>query len=118
MRRIGLLAVMLCLGWITLCANAQIVNVSADIGVSTTWTANNTYNLTQQIYVLPGATLTIQAGTIVASTTNLGGSLAVCRGAQIFVQGTQANPVIMTSTADQATWTGGNPKTGTWRVAA
>ncbi len=95
-------------------ANAQI-NVSSDIAVSTTWTANNVYNLTQQIYVLPGATLTIQPGTVVASTTNTGGSLAVCKGAQIFVQGTELNPVIMTSTADTATWVGNNPKTGTWR---
>ncbi|MBL8726545.1 MAG: hypothetical protein JNK49_21060 [Planctomycetes bacterium] len=91
-----------------------IVNVSSDITTSTTWTANNVYNITQQVYVAPGASLTIQAGTVVAST---GGSLCVSRGAQIFVQGTERNPVIMTSAADRATWTGGNPKTGTWRAA-
>ncbi|HYC78541.1 MAG TPA: hypothetical protein VEI02_13015, partial [Planctomycetota bacterium] len=45
------------------------VLVNADIAVSTTWTNGNTYNLQQQIYVLPGATLTIQAGVVVASTT-------------------------------------------------
>lgn len=92
--------------------------VNADIAVSTTWTANNTYNLQKQIYVLPGATLTIQAGTIIASDTNIGGSLAVSRGAQIYVQGTATKPVIFTSKADAATWTGGNPKTGSWRAAA
>lgn len=100
---------------VTCASNAAEIMVTADIAVSTTWTANNTYNLQNQIYVLPGATLTIQAGTILASTTNIGGSLAVCRGAQIFVQGTAANPVIMTSKADVATWTGGDPHTGTWR---
>jgi hypothetical protein len=94
-------------------ASAQIL-VNSDIAVSTTWTANNVYNLQQQIYVLPGATLTIQAGTLVASTTNAGGSLAVCKGAQIFVQGTEKDPVIMTSTADTATWVGNDPHTGTW----
>ena len=101
-------------------ARATEIFVTTDISVSTTWTANNTYNLQNQIYVLPGATLTIEAGTVVASTPTLngGGSLAVCRGAQIFVNGTQANPVIMTSTADVATWVGGDPKTGTWREAA
>jgi hypothetical protein len=99
-------------------AHATDILVTSNIAVSTTWTANNTYNLQQQIYVLPGATLTIQAGTVVASTTNLGGSLAVCRGAQIFVQGTQTDPVVLTSQADVATWTGGNPHTGTWRQAA
>lgn len=91
--------------------------VNADIAVSTTWTAANTYNLQQQIYVLPGATLTIEAGTVVASTTNLGGSLAVTRGGMIVINGTVDNPVIMTSKADVATWTGGDPKTGTWREA-
>lgn len=99
-------------------ARASDILVTTDISVSTTWTANNTYNLQNQIYVLPGATLTIAPGTVVASQTNIGGSLAVCRGAQIFVNGTQAAPVIMTSTADVATWVGGNPKTGTWREAA
>jgi hypothetical protein len=98
-------------------AQAGEVFVTSNISVSTTWTASNTYNLQAQIYVLPGATLTIEAGTVVASDTNIGGSLAVTRGAQIFVQGTQANPVIMTSKADVATWSGGNPKTGVWRQA-
>ena len=99
-------------------ANNNVVNVNSNIAVSTTWTANNCYNLQQQIYVLPGATLTIQAGTIVASTTGVGGSLAVTRGAQIIVQGTKAAPVIMTSTSDTATWTNNNPKTGIWRLSA
>jgi hypothetical protein len=96
-------------------AGAAEVFVTADITTSTTWTANNTYNLQDQIYVRNGATLTIQAGTLIASDTNIGGSLAVCRGSQIFVMGTKSNPVIMTSKADVATWTGGNPRTGTWR---
>ncbi|MFO1078660.1 MAG: hypothetical protein U1E73_13130 [Planctomycetota bacterium] len=94
------------------------INVSSDITTSTTWTANNTYNLQQQIFVRNGATLTIQAGTLIASTTNLGGSLAVCRGSQIHVLGTEQRPVVFTSTSDVATWTAGNPKTGTWRAAA
>ncbi|MBK8979361.1 MAG: hypothetical protein IPM29_25975 [Planctomycetes bacterium] len=106
-------------------AAAQTVLVTSDIAVSTTWTANNTYNLQRQIYVTNGATLTIEAGTVVASTAGLGGSLAVTRGSQIIVQGTKDAPVIMTSTADVATWapdpshpTGRDPKTGTWREAA
>lgn len=88
------------------------VLVSANIATSTTWTANNVYRLENQIYVLPGATLTIAAGTLIASTANVGGSLAVCKGAQIYVNGTQSDPVIMTSTSDVATWVGGNPHTG------
>ena len=99
-------------------AHASEILVTADITTSTTWTSGNTYNLQNQIYVDPGATLTIEAGTIIASDTNIGGSLAICKGAQIFVQGTQFNPVIFTSKADVATWTGGDPKTGTWRASA
>lgn len=99
-------------------SHAAEILVSSDISTSTTWTADNTYNLQQQIYVLPGATLTIEAGTVIASDTNIGGSLAVTKGAQIFVQGTQDEPVIMTSKADVATWVGGDPKTGTWREGA
>ncbi len=43
-------------------ANAANVNVSADITTSVTWTADNVYNLVDQIYVQPGATLTIEPG--------------------------------------------------------
>ncbi|MCA8968679.1 MAG: hypothetical protein KDC95_02805 [Planctomycetes bacterium] len=94
------------------------IKVTADIATSTTWTANNTYNLQKQIYVLPGATLTIQPGTIIASDTNVGGSLAVTRGAKIIAQGTAEQPIIFTSKADVATWTGNDPKTGAWRESA
>lgn len=118
MKRIALPHLMAGLGLVGAASAQTVINVSSDIATSTTWTANNVYNLTQQIYVLPGATLTIEAGTVVASTTNVGGSLAVTRGAQIFVNGTEQKPVIMTSTADVATWVGGDPKTGTWRAAA
>jgi hypothetical protein len=81
-------------------ASAANINVSSDITTSQTWTSDNVYNLTKQIYVRPGATLTIPAGTLVQSTTGVGGSLAVSRGAKIYVNGTEENPVIMTSTSD------------------
>lgn len=110
---------------VTGAANAAEVLVTSDIATSTTWTADNVYNLQRQISVLPGASLTIEPGTVIASTVDLGGSLAVTRGAKIFVNGTQEQPVIMTSTADVATWdadpshpTGKNPKTGVWREEA
>ena len=87
-------------------ATAGEVFVTADISTSTTWTAGNTYNLQNQIYVLPGATLTIEAGTRVASTpsSNGSGSLAVCKGAQIFAEGTASAPIVMTSSNDDGTW--------------
>ncbi|MBL8734388.1 MAG: hypothetical protein JNN13_18575 [Planctomycetes bacterium] len=95
---------------------AQIV-VSSNISTSTTWTANNVYQLANTIYVLPGASLTIEAGTVVVGGV-ADATLAVCRGAQIFANGTADAPITFTSTADRATWTGGNPKTGTFRQLA
>ena len=98
-------------------AQAQTINVSNDITVSTTWTKNNRYNLTKQIYVTNGATLTIQAGTIIENATgtlpppnNGGGSLAVTRGSKIYALGSADEPVIMTSSNDAQTWPNGNPK--------
>lgn len=92
-------------------AGAAEVLVSEDITTSTTWTADNTYNLTTQIFVRPGATLTIEPGTIIASTpsANGSGSLAVTRGAKIIADGTADAPIIFTSTNDDFV---------TWREAA
>lgn len=114
--------------------------VTADIAGSQTWTtANHPYHLVGQIYVLPGASLRIEPGVVVASYKAEEGSLAVCRGAKIYVKGEKCQPVIMTSAEDVATWEGsdvvrdgvskpgypdgyvteivtmGDPKTGTWR---
>jgi len=83
-------------------ATAAEVLVTDNIATSTVWTADNTYNLQKQIYVLPGATLTIEAGTIIASTptTDGAGSLAVCRGGRLYANGTARKPIVMTSTND------------------
>jgi len=93
------------------------------------WTlAGSPYRLKGQVYFTNSSVLTIDAGVVVASLPADEGSLAICRDSQIFVNGTRAMPVIMTSTNDVATWTGttgagatqipGDPRTGTWRVAA
>lgn len=105
------------LGALTLvsAASAAEVLVSGDITTSQTWTSNNVYNLQGQVYVLPGATLTIQAGTVIASDT--GGSLAITRDAKLLCIGTQENPVIFTSKADRNTWAA-NPPQGVWRATA
>jgi len=122
---------MLAVGALTGAARAADIDVAGNVdglphAWSSPWTANNVYHLKGQIYVTPGATLVIEPGTLIVSDPNEldppagpgKGSLAVCRGAQIFALGSQEKPVIMTSTSDVATWTGGNPKTGTWREAA
>jgi hypothetical protein len=104
-----------------------VVQVTADITVDTTWVNTNTYDLRKQIFVTNGATLTIQPGTVIATTTAAvgdpdplagSGGLAVTRGSNILAVGTATQPIIFTSKNDVATWTNGNPMTGTWREAA
>jgi hypothetical protein len=95
-------------------ANAAEILVSGDITTSVTWTADNVYNLQGQVFVMPGATITIQPGTIIASSA--GGSLAITRGARIDCEGTASAPIIFTSKADYNTWTATHPR-GQWRAA-
>lgn len=119
--------------------------VSGNISVDTHWTkAGHPYHLDGLVKVEPGATLTIDKGVVVASYKLQEGSLAVLRGAKIFVNGTEDEPVIFTSAEDVATWDGsavtrehenqfvpdplypdgvvtsidvmGDPSTGTWRA--
>ncbi len=115
-------------------AGAGVARAQTDVPagvhtVSENWTlAGSPYRLKGQVYFSNNSTLTIDAGVVIASLPADGGSLAICRGSQIFVNGTQDQPVIMTSTNDVATWSGttgsgssqipGDPKTGTWRAAA
>ncbi len=111
--------------------------VSGNITEDTHWTkADHPYHLDGLVKVMPGATLTIDKGVVVASFKSDEGSLAILRGAKIFVNGTKEEPVIMTSAEDVATWDGsdvtydggiipeviaintlGDPKTGTWRAS-
>jgi hypothetical protein len=100
--------------------------------VSEHWTtAGSPYRLKGQVYFNNMSTLTIDAGVLIVSIPSDQGSLAICRDSQIFVNGTAANPVIMTSTRDVHTWTGttdagqddpnqvpGNSHTGVWRATS
>ena len=61
------LIILLAVALLASIANAAVVTVNSNISVSTTWTPDNVYKLVGQIYVLPGATLTIKAGTLVQS---------------------------------------------------
>ena len=78
--------------------SATVVNVTTDITVNTTWTADKTYKLTGLIYVRNNATLTIQAGTLVKGVyTNTGTALIVTKGAKLNAIGTAAAPIVFTS---------------------
>lgn len=136
--------IMLLVALIATMSSVNALTVNSDIAGNVTWTkADSPVHLVGDIYVLPGASLTIEAGVVVASYYDDLGSLAVCQGADIFVNGTADEPVIMTSAEDVATWKGsvvtrggttiddgfggtvaavtsistmGDPKTGVWRA--
>lgn len=81
--------------------------ISDDITENTTWSAGTTYMLDGLIFVNEGATLTIEAGTVIKGleqnniTTGDGASaLIVRRGAQIDADGSADAPIIFTSELD------------------
>ncbi|MFZ4796125.1 MAG: T9SS type A sorting domain-containing protein [Bacteroidia bacterium] len=77
---------------------ATAVAVTKAITASTTWLNTKVYTLTGPIYVKNGATLTIQAGTIIKGNSSVSNSaLIIERGSKIIAQGTAADPIIFTS---------------------
>ena len=82
---------------------ADSVNVSVNITSHTTWSASNTYVLKDYIFVEPGATLTIEAGTTIKADVGSGDgapALIVTQGAKINAVGTASAPIVFTSVND------------------
>ncbi|WP_431157318.1 hypothetical protein [Winogradskyella poriferorum] len=83
--------------------DCPVIPVTGLIAVSTTWTADNIYQLNQKVVVGDGVTLTINPGTIIkgsAGTGSLASALIVARGGTLNAQGTADQPIIFTSTSD------------------
>lgn len=77
--------------------------VSGTITANTTWTANMTYILDGKVAVDGGATLTIEAGTIIKGEQGTGtnaSALIVARGSKINAVGTSSAPIIFTTVLD------------------
>lgn len=77
--------------------------ISADITENTTWESGNVYTLKTRVAVTNGATLTIEPGVIVKGAAGTGTNataLIITRGSKIMAEGTAAQPIIFTSTAD------------------
>lgn len=66
-----------------------------------------TYNLSGDVTVANGVTLTIPAGTEIVSAVGTGNYLAVLQGGSIDIQGTATNPVVMRSSNGNAGSWGG-----------
>lgn len=76
--------------------NAQIIK-SGNITANETWTNNNVYILNGWVYVKAGATVTIQAGTIIKGDFATQGALIVERDAKLVAIGTADQPIVFTS---------------------
>ena len=75
-----------------------VAELATDITSNRTLYAETTYTIKGFVHVANGATLTIQAGTVIKGDYNtLGSSLFVLRGAKIVAQGTAAKPIVFTS---------------------
>ena len=80
------------------------VVVTDNITANTTWTSDKVYQLGGRITVVDGATLTIEAGTIIKGEAGTGANataLLIARGGKLIADGTAALPIIFTSVADE-----------------
>jgi len=68
-----------------------------NITTNTTWTKSNVYLLNGFVYVKDGATLTIEAGTVIRGDKSNKGALIVERGAKLIANGTVSEPIVFTS---------------------
>jgi hypothetical protein len=77
--------------------SGSTVEVSGEIKTNTTWTADKIYQLKGYVFVTDGATLTVEAGTIVKGDKASRATLIVTRGAKINATGTADKPIVFTS---------------------
>jgi hypothetical protein len=72
-----------------------VETVSGNITESLTWTADTVWQLTGEVYVNGGATLTIEPGTLVVG--DVGSALIITRNGQLIADGTAEAPITFTS---------------------
>lgn len=88
----------------TVIDNGNKVTVSSNITTNTTWVKDSVYVLATRVIVESGAELTIEAGTVIKGEVGAGTNataLVISRGAKIFANGTETEPIIFTSVADE-----------------
>lgn len=76
-----------------------INEITSDITTNTSWTKDKKYLLKGNIFVNNGATLTIEAGTVVYGDKVSKGALIIERGSKIIANGTATAPIVFTSNA-------------------
>ena len=87
-------SLLLCAGLLlALAAKADTIEVTANLTGSATWSNTNEYVLNGFVYVLAGAELTIEPGTVIRGKAGTGlssSALFITQGAKIFANGTRA----------------------------
>ena len=73
-----------------------------------TFQANKKYLLKGFVYVMEGATLTIEPGTVIKGDKESKGTLIIERGARIMANGTEENPIVFTSNQPKGSRTAGD----------
>lgn len=76
---------------------AMAVDLEGDITEDMELDPDVDYTITSSVFVKSGATLTIPAGTTITANSGTDIFIAVEKGADIDIQGTSSNPVVMTS---------------------
>ncbi|MEW6158554.1 MAG: hypothetical protein AB1813_14065, partial [Verrucomicrobiota bacterium] len=87
-------------------SSAEIIQVTTPISANVTWRSTNEYVLNKFIYVLDGAILTIEAGTVIKAQRGQDADtscLIVTTGGKIMAEGTRTRPIIFTSIDDDVT---------------
>ena len=90
-------------------AQAPIDTLQGDVTANRTITKNKVWILKGFVYVKNGATLTIEAGTVIKGDKASKGTLIVTRGARVNAQGSVNAPIVFTSNS-----TVGNRAIGDW----
>jgi hypothetical protein len=99
--------------FLTACNDDDIIDpiedefvITNNITENTTWTKDKIYVLGGRITVVNGATLTIEAGTVIKGQAGTGANataLLIARGGKLIAEGTASAPIIFTSIADEIT---------------
>lgn len=94
------------------------VEVTGTIKEDTTWNARTTYILNKSVIVAPGATLNIEAGTVIKAYAGEAPNvsmLVIAKGGKINAKGTAEKPIIFTSLNDNLSEDSmNNEDTGLW----
>ena len=99
----------------TTTTTADPYTLSGNVTADKTLTAGNVWTLKGRVSVTDGATLTIEAGTVIKATAGTGAdasTLIIARGGKINAQGTVSSPIVMTSVSDNIQADGTYPSSG------